>query len=496
MSKDQFEESFMETFGSGVESTTLKEAEEKSRGIIMDYNRLTFQDILKYNKDRPVKVLGVNILNGQDSYRHSFLKRQLDPLLANGDTNLEDFLSNIDETTQNLFKTNSIKNVMCQLDMPPYKMTNTSKDTLELIANIHIDPIKKFFMKVGTNVGNGEGDGYITFQWKNIFGGGEMINLDTTLASNEIGKSNRSQYIMSMSSPFLNSPNYKFDLVGYHSSKFIDYTTFHEQLIRGVTFKLGTTHLQNEGKINHEISFENLIRSINIGNPTQSYRNNSIINDYYLLNAGSQLKSSLTHTMTFDSRNSITLPSNGQLFKHSFEIGFAPNNQFFKSTLEMAKAVDLDPFIFQFSWKSGLIKQIGKSQIHPMDKFQLGGSNDVRGFLISGLGPKDMGLPIGGDMFYSFNGSLISKIPFAPNGTGFRGHLFTTGGKLINIKQSGESLNDLSLRLREFSLSCGIGIIYAHPMARFELNWVIPLAITRGDNYKHGLQWGIGISFM
>lgn len=486
----------METFGTDSGPSPLKDAEERSREIILEYNRVTFQDILKTNRSRPVQLLGVNILNGQDSYRHEFLSRQLDPLIANGDTNLEEFLSSIDETTQNLFKTNSVKNVMCQLDIAPYKMTNTSNDTLELIANVHIDPIKKFFMKVGTNVGNGEGDGYITFQWKNIFGGGEMFNLDTTLASNEIGKSNRSQYIMSMSTPMFNSPNYKFDVIGYHSSKFVDYTTFHEQLIRGVTFKMGTTHLQNEGKMNHELSFENLVRTINIGNPSQSYRNNSIINDYYLMNAGSQIKSSLTHTMTYDSRDSLTLPTKGKLFKHSLELGIAPKNQFFKSTLEVAKSVDLDPIVLQMSWRSGLIRPISGSSIHPMDKFQLGGSNDVRGFLISGLGPKDMGLPIGGDLFYSFNGSIITKIPFVPNGSGFRGHFFTTGGKLTNFKESGESLNDLVTRLKEFSLSCGAGIIYAHPMARFELNWVIPLAITRGDNYKHGLQWGIGISFM
>lgn len=492
-----FEEDFMEGFAPATDPLAggpLAAAEEKSREIIMEYNRGTFADIVRTNKDRPVRVLGVNVVEGAASYRETFLRRQLDPLLAQGETKLEDFLANIDVATQNMFKTNTVKNVMCHLDMPAYRMTNASPDTLELVANLHLDPIKKFFMKVGTNVGNGEGDGYITFQWKNIFGGGELVNLDTTLASNEIGKSNRSQYLLSMSTPMWNSPHYKFDVVGYHSSKLVDYTTFHEQLVRGLTLKVGTTHLQSEGRFNHQVSIENLVRSIHIATPAQSYRNNSIVNDYFLLNAGAQFKSSVTHTATFDSRDSLTLPRAGHFLKHSLELGIAPQAQFVKSTLEMAKAVDLDPVVVNLSWRSGFVRALSGA-VHPMDRFQLGGANDVRGFLISGLGPKDMGLPIGGDVFYSFNASLLSRLPFVPADSGFRGHLFATGGKLSTFKQ-GESARDFAVRMREFSFAAGAGIVYAHPMARFELNWVVPLAITAGDNYKHGLQWGIGISFM
>jgi outer membrane protein insertion porin family len=46
------------------------------------------------------------------------------------------------------------------------------------------------------------------------------------------------------------------------------------------------------------------------------------------------------------------------------------------------------------------------------------------------------------------------------------------------------------------SLAAGIGLVYAHPVARFELNFSLPLILRRGEESVKGLQVGVGINFL
>jgi outer membrane protein insertion porin family len=46
------------------------------------------------------------------------------------------------------------------------------------------------------------------------------------------------------------------------------------------------------------------------------------------------------------------------------------------------------------------------------------------------------------------------------------------------------------------SIAAGVGIVYAHPVARFELNFSLPLVLRKGEEGRKGLQLGIGINFL
>jgi outer membrane protein insertion porin family len=46
------------------------------------------------------------------------------------------------------------------------------------------------------------------------------------------------------------------------------------------------------------------------------------------------------------------------------------------------------------------------------------------------------------------------------------------------------------------SVAAGIGLVYAHPVARFELNFCLPLILRKGEEGRKGLQLGIGINFL
>ncbi|CRK18227.1 hypothetical protein BN1723_011543 [Verticillium longisporum] len=46
------------------------------------------------------------------------------------------------------------------------------------------------------------------------------------------------------------------------------------------------------------------------------------------------------------------------------------------------------------------------------------------------------------------------------------------------------------------SVAAGMGLVYAHPVARFELNFSLPLVVRRGEVGTKGVQVGVGINFL
>lgn len=139
------------------------------------------------------------------------------------------------------------------------------------------------------------------------------------------------------------------------------------------------------------------------------------------------------------------------------------------------------------------------------DRFQLGGPNDVRGFKMSGLGPHDGQDAVGGDMYAAGSVSLLAPLPRTGAETPLRVQAFLNAGRLLALKGSpktGEEVKDSVRKTYEDiktdlpSAAAGIGLVYAHPMARFELNLTMPLVVRRGEQTRKGLQFGIGITFL
>ncbi|QPG76797.1 hypothetical protein FOA43_004191 [Brettanomyces nanus] len=500
--ENDFDERFMESFSSDSSDTSksMKIAWQQ-QDAVGKYNRTVLNNIIAENRTRPVKVPQVVVLGAGDSFRYAFLQRQLQPLLSNNERlTMEDFLKNVDLTALNFMKTGTIRNIGLSLTQPQMKSPTNCEDTLEFVANLNVLPVKKFFMKVGTNVGNGEGDGYLTLQWKNIFGGGELLNFDTNLSLNGLGTKNKSQYLLNYSMPLNNNPNLKFDSLVYHSSRLIDYTTYHDQYSTGITNRISSNFFPSEKKFNHELSFENLLRGIKMAYSPNNYRGNSLVNDYFLMNAGHSLKSSLCYTLKYDSRDSLVLSRHGNALKISSELSILPGSRFLKNCLESSSSLPLtDTSCLNINWKLGLITRLYGDPVNPMDKFQLGGPNDMRGFMLSGMGPKQMGMSIGGDAFFAAGISLFNKIPFVAKDSNFKMHSFLNTGKLINVGsyKDGGSISDIARGVTtEVDLSAGLGVVYAHPAARFELNYTLPLVAHSGDDLRRGLQWGIGLSFL
>jgi outer membrane protein insertion porin family len=499
--EEDFEDAMFDPNAKGDNKLTLKEKEELKRQNILDqYNMKALNEVVNESASRPVSILRFNFLGADRKFRDNFLKKQLDPIISeindNGKTlTLSKLLQKIDLVNFNLLKNDAISQMGCQISLPEQQPLNIfNPDLLNIIVNMQVIPVKKFFMKIGTNIGNGEGDGYIKLQWKNIFGGGESLDLDTNISSNEFKmRSSKSQYLINYSSPLLNSSNYRFNSILYHSSRLIDYTSYHNESIEGVTFKICTNNLPIENKFNHEISIENLIRSIDLKNSINStYRNNSLMTDYFLFNSGYNFKSSITYSIIKDNRDTKYVFDKGYYMRFSNELSLFSQNKFIKTCFDYSKGYRISSnLLFNLNFKTGLICPISNDLIHPMDKFQLGGSNDIKGWLISGMGPKQMNLSIGGNYFHAIGLNLFTNLPYYKD-SGFKFHLFSNIGKLTNHNQFNSNLSIL----KNNCVSAGFGISYSHPMAAFELNWAVPISTNANDNLRKGIQWGIGISFL
>jgi outer membrane protein insertion porin family len=146
---------------------------------------------------------------------------------------------------------------------------------------------------------------------------------------------------------------------------------------------------------------------------------------------------------------------------------------------------------------------------HLNDRFQLGGPTDVRGFRLSGLGPRDGSDAVGGDVYAAGSANLLVPLPRLGPESPLRIQAFVNGGRLLALQQpqkEGEMSSDevksgVYSTVAELgnglpSMSAGVGLVYAHPVARFELNFSLPLVARKGEEVRKGLQFGIGIDYL
>lgn len=372
----------------------------------------------------------------------------------------------------------------------------------------------RYTIKTGTEAGTLEGSAYVNVVLRNLFGGAESLN-----ANASAGTRTRKTYNAYFDTPILSNPDLRWEIGGAQSNTLKPWASHEEALLGGSTRLLWQTSPGHR----HEFSYSGFWRQIT---KLAEKASPSVRTD-----AGDSFKSSLTHTWTNDTRDIPMLPSRGYLFKTVSELaGLGPlkgDVAFGKFEMDSQAAIPIplpgvkgDTGIsFTAGLRGGLLYPLtlsGKgepSQSRINDRFQLGGPTDVRGFRLSGLGPRDGQDAVGGDVYAAGGASLLLPLPRIGKDTPLRLQAFINGGRLLALKDTRQgdareqpmSSSDVAGSMTQAvtdlanglpSTAAGIGLVYAHPVARFEINFSLPLVIRRGEEGRKGISFGVGLSFL
>jgi outer membrane protein insertion porin family len=402
----------------------------------------------------------------------------------------------------------------------------------DLDIAISVKEKSRLIFKAGTDVGNAEGSAYTNALWRNIFGGAETLSINASA-----GTRTRSAYSAAFSTPLNSNPDIRFSLEGLASSTQKPWAS-HEEVLKGATARLawlarlsGTEGYNGAPPADrHTVAYSHVWRQVTglaeAASPTVR------------ADAGDSLKSSLTHTFTRDRRDNPMLPQSGYLVRTTSELaGWGPlrgDVSFAKSEVEVSGAAPVSlpgaggapsGISVGAGLRMGLLcplplsyKLTGEavpSRIN--DRFQLGGPTDVRGFTQGGLGPRHGADAVGGDVYAAGGVNMLLPVPRAGPTSPLRLQLFANGGRLVALRGAIKNKTDggrgelamdsrsvgkgLTSAMAELanglpSMAAGVGLVYAHPVARFELNFSLPLVARRGEEGRKGLQVGVGINFL
>ncbi|XP_060695447.1 sorting and assembly machinery component 50 homolog isoform X2 [Hemiscyllium ocellatum] len=336
-----------------------------------------------------------------------------------------------------------------------------------------------------TMVGNNEGSMVLGLKLPNLFGRAEKITFQFSYGTKE------TSYGLSYFKPQPGNFDKNFSVNLYKVTGQFPWSSLRET-DRGVSteynFPIWKTH--------HALKWEGVWRELSSLSRTASF---SVREE-----SGHSLKSSISHTMTVDTRNSAILPKRGALLKINQELaGYTGGDvNFLKEDVELQLNTSLlwDSVLSASLW-GGLLVPMGDKPSSIADRFYLGGPTTVRGFSMYSIGPQSEGDYLGGEAYWAGGLHFYTPLPFRPGQGGFgdlfRTHFFLNAGNLCNLNY-GEGPNAHLQKLAEcIRWSYGAGIVLRlGNIARLELNYCIPMGVQSGDRICDGVQFGAGIRFL
>ncbi|KAJ0422542.1 surface antigen-domain-containing protein [Aspergillus carlsbadensis] len=469
-------------------------------------------ELIDQNSTVPCAISSVQVLNASHT-RRGFLEQIFNPLLSANQKQprtLSEALREISARADKLSRFDIFQQpISVYLDQTP--ASEGQPDLTNLNVYYSVKEKSRVLLKTGTDLGNTEGSAYGNLLWRNVFGGAENLNLNASL-----GTRTRSAYQAAFDTPILSDPDFRLEIGGIASATQKSWAS-HEEVLRGGWGKL--RWLTRSGH-RHEFGYNGFWRQVTglAENASPTVR----------ADAGDGVKSSVFHSWTADRRDNPFLPSRGYYAKAFNELaGWGPlkgDVAFWKSEIETQGAVPIPiPGIkgdsgisFTTGFRAGLLYPLGfdsDSRLPRLsrlnDRFQLGGPTDVRGFRLSGLGPHDGADAVGGDVYAAGSANLLLPLPRVGAEKPLRLQAFVNGGRLLPLRTaqktapatSGEVTDAIASTVSELgnglpSVAAGVGLVYAHPAARFELNVSLPLVLRKGEEGRKGLQLGIGINFL
>ena len=205
------------------------------------------------------------------------------------------------------------------------------------------------------------------------------------------------------------------------------------------------------------------------------------------------ITSSITHSISKDTRDSYFNPTSGYNWKFSNTLaGIGGDATFYKSILNsrIYYPIDYGDYVFGFKSGAGFITAID-DKITSSNRFFLGGKK-LRGFDNRGLGPRDTGnnQAVGGNNFYNFSFELKSN-KFMPEDTGLEWLVFSDIGSIwgTDYETNVKGFDDIEPRI-----TSGFGLAMVTPVGPLQMIWGFPVQ-SQDYDIEENFQFSIGTSF-
>jgi len=466
-------------------------------------------ELVESNSTLPITISAVQVL-GATNTRRGFLERLFDPIVSKTDNQFYTLREAIAAISQRVDKLSRFdiyhQPISTYIDRPD--PANPSSTPTDLDVFLSVREKSRVVASSGTWAGSNDGSVYFNVLLRNLFGGAESLN-----ANASFGTRTRSAYSANFDTPVLSDPDLRWEIGGLQSSTNKSWAS-HEELLRGGFTKF--KYMSPVSGHRHELCYNGVWRQITALAEKAS--------PAVRADAGDSFKSSMTYTWINDQRNNPLLPTSGYLIKTAAEVAGAhlgSDVAFAKLEAETQQSTPVPiPFVKQdlgisltTSLRGGVLCPLtlggrpyaDHSRIN--DRFFIGGPTDVRGFRHCGLGPHDGKDAIGGDVYAAGGASLLIPFPRVGKESPLRLQAFVNGGRLLALKntkeymKSDEVFRSVQSTIAELgnqlpSMAVGLGVIYALPVARFELNFSLPLVIRQSEDARKGLSLGVGISFL
>ncbi|KAI1882147.1 hypothetical protein AGOR_G00247680 [Albula goreensis] len=427
----------------------------------------TKQEILE-NKDVVVQHVHVD---GLGRTKEDFLTYEIADVFHA--KNLIDVMKKSHEARQKLLRLGIFRQVEVVID------TAQGEDALPngLDITFEVTELRRMTGSYNTMVGNNEGSMVLGIKLPNFLGRAEKLTFQFSYGTKE------TSYGLSFFKPQAGNFDRNFSVNLYKVTGQFPWSSLRET-DRGVSTEFNFPIW----KTNHTLKWEGVWRELGCLARTASFAVRE--------ESGHSLKSSLSHAMVIDTRNSAILPKRGTGRLHRGRCQLSEGGL----ELQLNKRLFWDSVLSASLW-GGVLLPIGDKLTSIADRFYLGGPTSVRGFSMYSIGPQSEGDYLGGEAFWAGGVHLYTPLPFRPGRGGFgdlfRTHFFLNAGNLCNLNY-GEGPRAHLQKLAEcIRWSYGAGVLLRlGNIARLELNYCIPMGVQSGDRICDGIQFGAGIRFL
>ncbi|KAK7060187.1 hypothetical protein VNI00_000952 [Paramarasmius palmivorus] len=466
-----------------VEVQKLRKWQEErvARRLRGEYESAVFKlsDLINSHLTLPLRIADVRV-EGAHNTRSSFLGFLINPLLPSNSGADGGDLESVLHTTRHigdvLKRTDIFSSVEARIERA--KDALASPHAVDLVFKTR--ERGRLFLKTSTELGNNEGSASVIARVRNVFGGAETLE-----ASMSLGTTTRKSFHGSFSAPITPDLDTVAELSAFGLQKDLSSFASCSEALRGIKaiVRHGSTSTGS-----HEVAYEAVLRNIGSLTPTASFSVREA--------AGQTSKSSVSYAYTRDTRDDRVSATRGFYTKvHQELAGLGGDASFYKAETENHISRLIAPGVsLSFSACSGLLWSFDQQSLFS-DRFQLGGPLSVRSFRQNGLGPRDGSDSLGGDLYWSTGVSVITDIPQKPDWP-IKTHFYLNAGRLDVVNKSRSLIDNIKSTVGQPSVSAGVGLIYRFDPVRLEVNFGLPLAASKSDGTRKGLQVGIGLEFL